>query len=85
MPPVRPRLDAPAAPSIHLRALFTWLAVYGMLMVTQALLGFALGSLSLPARTLVVTGIVVPAVVYVVVPAILRAYAALRRRVTRSR
>jgi antibiotic biosynthesis monooxygenase (ABM) superfamily enzyme len=56
-----------------------------MLMVTQTLLGFALGSLSLPARTLVVTGIVVPAVVYVVVPAILRAYAALRRRVTRFR
>ncbi|MEU8303075.1 hypothetical protein AB0C84_05885 [Actinomadura sp. NPDC048955] len=83
MPPVRPTPPAAAAPSIHLRAAFTWLAVYFMIMATQLLLGPLLGSLSLPLRTLVVTGVVVPTVVYALVPAILRTYGALRRQGTR--
>ncbi|MEV0663176.1 hypothetical protein ACIBI3_07885 [Actinomadura luteofluorescens] len=83
MPSARPTPPAAAGPSIHLRAAFTWLAVYSMIMATQTLLGPLLGSLSLPLRTLVVTGVVVPAVVYALVPAILRAYGALRRHGTR--
>ncbi|MEU4823550.1 hypothetical protein OG979_35130 [Actinomadura citrea] len=79
MPSVRPPCPSVAAPSIHLRAVFTWLAVYLMIMTTQLLLGPLLGSLSLPIRTLVVTGVVVPTVVYALVPAILRTYCALRR------
>ncbi|MBD2895000.1 hypothetical protein ACFYTC_21925 [Actinomadura nitritigenes] len=75
--PIRP---AAPAPSVHVRAAFTWLAVYFMIMATQILLGPLLGALSLPVRTLVVTGVVVPTVVYALVPAILRTYAALRRR-----
>ncbi|WP_329247491.1 hypothetical protein OG417_53605 [Actinoallomurus sp. NBC_01490] len=78
MASVRTRSTAPAAPSIHLRATFTWLAVYFMIMVTQTLLAPVLGSLPLPVRTLMVTAIVVPTVVYALVPAILRVYAALR-------
>jgi antibiotic biosynthesis monooxygenase (ABM) superfamily enzyme len=74
--PIRP---AAPVPSVHVRAAFTWLAVYFMIMATQILLGPLLGALSLPVRTLVVTGVVVPTVVYVLVPAILRTYAALRR------
>ncbi|MEU9017102.1 hypothetical protein [Actinomadura sp. NPDC048394] len=77
MSPIRPQA---AVPSVHLRAAFTWLAVYLMIMATQILLGPLLGGLSLPVRTLVVTGLVVPTVVYALVPAILRTYAALRRR-----
>ncbi|KAB2362946.1 hypothetical protein F9B16_43930 [Actinomadura montaniterrae] len=77
MSPIRPQA---AVPSVHLRAAFTWLAVYVMIMATQILLGPLLGGLSLPVRTLVVTGVVVPTVVYALVPAILRTYAALRRR-----
>lgn len=80
MPSLRTTSAAVAGPSIHLRAAFTWLAVYLMIMLTQLLLGPLLGSLSLPLRTLVVTGVVVPTVVYALVPAILRTYAALRRR-----
>ncbi|MEV3922736.1 hypothetical protein [Actinomadura coerulea] len=80
MPSVRTPAPAVAAPSIHLRAVFTWLAVYFMIMATQMALGPLLGSLSLPLRTLVVTGVVVPTVVYALVPAILRTYGALRRR-----
>jgi antibiotic biosynthesis monooxygenase (ABM) superfamily enzyme len=75
-----PSRPAGPVPSVHLRAAFTWLAVYVMIMATQTLLGPLLGALSLPVRTLVVTGVVVPTVVYALVPAILRAYAALRRR-----
>ena len=73
MTPVRARPTGPMAPSIHLRAVFTWLAVYGMIMVTQALLAPVLGPLSLPVRTFMVTVIVVPTVVYALVPATLRA------------
>ncbi|RFU39562.1 hypothetical protein DZF91_21735 [Actinomadura logoneensis] len=80
-----PPATAPTAtgPSIHLRALFTWLAVYTALMATQFALGPALLPLPMPVRTLVVTAIVVPTVVYALVPAILRAHAALRRRAAR--
>ncbi|WP_433474271.1 hypothetical protein ACQPZP_36755 [Spirillospora sp. CA-142024] len=70
------------APSIHLRAVFTWLAVYVMITATQLLLAPVLASLSPPLRTLVITAIVVPAVVYVLVPAILRTHTALRRRLS---
>ncbi|MEV5573411.1 hypothetical protein AB0L06_25495 [Spirillospora sp. NPDC052269] len=72
---------APATPpSIHLRALFTWMAVYSMLMATQLVLGPALLPLPMPVRTLLLTAIVVPTVVYALVPAILRTHATLRRR-----
>jgi antibiotic biosynthesis monooxygenase (ABM) superfamily enzyme len=69
-----------ATPSIHLRAAFTWAAVYAMIMLTQLLLGSSLGPLPMPLRTLALTGIVVPTVVYVLMPAIMRAHGALRRR-----
>ncbi|MGI5200525.1 hypothetical protein ACQEU6_02820 [Spirillospora sp. CA-108201] len=39
MPSVRPPSPAVAAPSVHLRAVFTWLAVYLVIMTTQMLLG----------------------------------------------
>ncbi|MCP2340693.1 hypothetical protein [Actinomadura rupiterrae] len=78
--PEAPRAQQPALPSIHLRALFTWLAVYSTLMATQLTLGPALLPLPLPIRTLLVTAIVVPTVVYVLLPAILRAHAALSHR-----
>lgn len=68
-----------APPSIHLRALFTWMAVYTMLMATQFALGPTLIPLPMPVRTLVVTAIVVPTVVYALVPTILRVHATLRR------
>ncbi|MUN35069.1 hypothetical protein [Actinomadura litoris] len=79
MASVRTRSTNPVAPSIHLRAVITWLAVYAMIMVTQVLLGPLLGALALPVRTLVVTAIVVPSVVYALVPVTLRVLAALRR------
>ncbi|WP_406311692.1 hypothetical protein OHA77_23635 [Streptosporangium sp. NBC_01639] len=69
-----------AAPSVHHRALLTWLAVYSMITVTQLLLGGLIAALPLPVRTLILTGVVVPVVVYVLVPALLRVHTEVRRR-----
>ncbi|GAB2944734.1 hypothetical protein ACFMQL_33505 [Nonomuraea fastidiosa] len=70
----------PAAPSVHRRALITWFAVYAMLMLVQLLLGPVISPLPMALRTLVVTAIVVPAVVYLLVPGLLRVNARLHRR-----
>jgi antibiotic biosynthesis monooxygenase (ABM) superfamily enzyme len=71
---------APAAPSVHRRAVLTWIAVYGAITAAQLLLGDLIGALPMPLRTLVLTGLVVPLVVYVLVPRLLRLDAAVTRR-----
>lgn len=70
----------PAVPSVHRRALITWLAVYPTITLVFALIGPATASLPLALRTLVLTAIVVPIAAYVLVPTLLRANAALARR-----
>ncbi|RAJ38644.1 hypothetical protein K353_04199 [Kitasatospora sp. SolWspMP-SS2h] len=70
----------PALPSVHVRALITWLAVYPAITLVQVLLGPSLAGLAVPLRVLVLTGLVVPAVVYLFVPVLLKARAALLRR-----
>ncbi|MEU2681245.1 hypothetical protein ABZ638_30610 [Streptomyces sp. NPDC007107] len=62
-----------AAPSVHRRALITWLAVYPTITAAFLLLGPSTAHLPLALRTLVMTAIVVPAAVYVLVPALLKA------------
>ncbi|WP_063753340.1 hypothetical protein [Streptomyces sp. NRRL S-87] len=57
-----------SAPGAHRRALLTWLAVYPVITAVLAVLGPALAGLPLPLRSLVLTALVVPAVVYVVLP-----------------
>ena len=69
-----------AAPSVHRRALITWLAVYPTITVVLALVGPATAHLPLVLRTLILTAIVVPVVAYAAIPALLRANAALGRR-----
>ncbi|GLW68457.1 hypothetical protein Kpho02_07560 [Kitasatospora phosalacinea] len=69
----------PAAPSVHVRALLTWLAVYPAITLAQVLLGPPLAGLAVPLRVLVITALVVPTVVYLLVPGLLRARAALLR------
>ncbi|MFJ8442269.1 hypothetical protein [Kitasatospora griseola] len=68
------------APSMHIRALITWLAVYPAITVVQLLLGPSLGSLPVPLRVLAITALVVPTVVYLLVPGLLKARVALLRR-----
>ncbi|MFD7643955.1 hypothetical protein ACFV4P_25240 [Kitasatospora sp. NPDC059795] len=70
----------PPAPSTHMRVLITWLAVYPSITVVQLLLGPLLGGLAVPLRVLVITAVVVPPVVYLFVPGLLKVRAALLRR-----
>ena len=63
----------PTTPSIHRRALLTWLAVYPTITAAFLVLGPYTSQLPLALRTLVMTAIVVPAAVYVLVPALLKA------------
>lgn len=61
-----------AGPSVHVRAVATWLAVYPLITTVIALSKPLLGNTPLPLQTLVLTVIVVPTAVYVVVPRVLR-------------
>lgn len=69
-----------AAPSVHRRALITWLAVYPAITITLGLLGSVTAELPLAVRTLILTAIVVPVVVYALVPALMKANARFTRR-----
>ncbi|ROQ68001.1 hypothetical protein EDD93_2454 [Streptomyces sp. 840.1] len=67
-------------PSVHTRVLLTWLAVFTALTVVQLAIGPYVTGLPMLLRTLVITGIVVPAVVYGLLPNLLRIRTATLRR-----
>ncbi|MFD7455318.1 hypothetical protein [Kitasatospora sp. NPDC059827] len=71
---------APSVPSVHRRAVLTWLAVYPTITAAFLVLGPHLGSLPVPLRTLVMTALVVPVVVYALMPLLLKAETRLARR-----
>lgn len=80
----QPRSAAPAQPvplpSVHMRVLLTWLAVFSALTAVQLILGPYVAGFPMLLRTLVITGVVVPAVVYALVPNLLKVRAAVLRR-----
>ncbi|WP_330334123.1 hypothetical protein OHS33_33220 [Streptomyces sp. NBC_00536] len=80
--PATPATQAasPAVPSIHRRALITWLAVYPTITLALGLLGPVTAGLPLPLRTLILTGVVVPVAAYGLIPLLMKANAALGRR-----
>jgi len=45
-----------------------WMAIYPSITIVQLLIGKQLTSLPLPLRTLIMTGILVPLMVYVLLP-----------------
>lgn len=67
-------------PSVHTRVLLTWLAVFTALTAVQLLIGPYVAGFPMLLRTLVITGVVVPAVVYALVPNLLKVRAAVLRR-----
>lgn len=71
---------AARVPSVHRRALITWIAVYPTITVVLGLLGPATAHLPLVLRTLILTAIVVPVAAYVLIPLLMKANAALTRR-----
>ncbi|WP_063710951.1 hypothetical protein [Nocardia niigatensis] len=62
-----------AVPSVHRRALITWLAVYPTITLALALLGPVMAGLPVFVRTLVLTVIVVPTSAYVLIPMLTKA------------
>lgn len=80
----QPRSAAPAQPvplpSVHMRVLLTWIAVFTALTVVQLAIGPYVAGFPMLLRTLVITGVVVPAVVYALVPNLLKVRAAVLRR-----
>ncbi|MFJ9366299.1 hypothetical protein ACIRRA_18050 [Nocardia sp. NPDC101769] len=62
-----------AVPSVHRRALITWMAVYPTITIALALLGPEMTSLPVFVRTLVLTVIVVPTSAYVLIPMLMKA------------
>lgn len=49
-------------------ALMVWIAIYPSITLVQLLIGNQIISLPLPLRTLIMTGILVPLMVYVLLP-----------------
>jgi antibiotic biosynthesis monooxygenase (ABM) superfamily enzyme len=79
--PAQAQAASPAAlPSIHTRFLFTWLSVFSALTVAQLLIGPYVLGLPVLLRNLIVTGVVVPAVVYALLPTLLKVRVAVLRR-----
>jgi antibiotic biosynthesis monooxygenase (ABM) superfamily enzyme len=65
---------------VHRRAFLTWVAVYPTITVALLLLRPVIGGLPVAVQTLVLTAVVVPPVIYYVLPALLRLDARLARR-----
>jgi antibiotic biosynthesis monooxygenase (ABM) superfamily enzyme len=68
----------PTPPSAHLRALATWLAVYPSILIVQTLLTPLMDGASGPVRLLAITAVVVPVVVYALLPLMLKVLTRLR-------
>ncbi len=75
-------LPKPSAPSVHVRAFITWLAIFPLVSIGLVLIAPFSESLHPILRALVLTVVVVPIAVYVVVPQFFRWYGALRNRRT---
>lgn len=72
-----------SAPSVHVRAVVTWLAIFPMVSIGMLLLAPISESWHPVLRSLVLTAIVVPLAVYLVVPRMLQAHGALVRATRR--
>ena len=66
-------------PSTHIRAIITWLAIFPLVAIGMTALAPISEGWHPVVRALVLTVVVVPLAVYLVVPQLLRGYAALRR------
>ncbi|WP_448811119.1 hypothetical protein [Agromyces bauzanensis] len=83
-----PAADRPAAPdpvpagppSVHVRAVITWIAIFPLVAIGMLVLAPITDSWHPVLRALLLTLIVVPLAVYLVVPQLMRGYGAVRRR-----
>ena len=72
--------SAPQPPSVHVRAVITWLAIFPLVAIGMLLIGPVSVDWHPVARAFVLTLVVVPLAVYLVVPQLMRGYGALRAR-----
>ncbi|KUM40904.1 hypothetical protein ACIQH5_15615 [Paenarthrobacter sp. NPDC091711] len=70
----------PQAPSVHMRALITWLAIFPLVSIGMLLLGPIMEPWHPVLRALVLTAFVVPTAVYFVVPRLFAGHGALSRK-----
>ncbi|SDW69234.1 hypothetical protein SAMN04487917_105113 [Arthrobacter sp. yr096] len=70
----------PKAPSVHMRALITWLAIFPLVSLGMMLLGPIMEPWHPVLRALVLTAFVVPTAVYFVVPRLFAGHGALSRK-----
>ncbi|MGJ3191648.1 hypothetical protein [Paenarthrobacter sp. FR1] len=71
----------PKVPSVHMRALITWLAIFPLVSLGMLLLGPIMEPWHPVLRALLLTALVVPAAVYVVVPRLMAGHGVLSRKV----
>lgn len=65
---------APVVPSIHVRAIITWLAIFPLVAIGLSLLGPLMVDWHPILRAFGLTILIVPLAVYVVVPRLLKLY-----------
>jgi antibiotic biosynthesis monooxygenase (ABM) superfamily enzyme len=75
-----PLTAAPVMPSVHRRAVLTWLAVFPAITLVPFMVSPYIGGWPLVARTFVVTAVAVPLSVYVLVPRLMRLAGGVHRR-----
>lgn len=71
-------------PTVHERALITWLAIFPMVAIMLTILGGLLGDAHPVLQAFLLTLIVVPLAVYLVVPNLMKTYFKLKLRRSRS-
>jgi antibiotic biosynthesis monooxygenase (ABM) superfamily enzyme len=69
-----------AAPPRHRQALIVWIAIYPTITLLLELGGPVINDWPLPLRTLALTGIAVPLMVFVLLPTLQRAFAGWLKR-----
>ncbi|MDQ1571258.1 MAG: hypothetical protein QOF79_1932 [Actinomycetota bacterium] len=75
---VRAQAPSRKPPSVHVRALITWIAIFPLVTVGFFAMAPFATSWSPVLRTFVLTIVVVPVAVYVVVPQLIRLYGKIR-------
>lgn len=70
----------PAMPSVHVRAVITWLAIFPLVAIGMTLMAPFVDAWPPVLRALVLTLVVVPLAVYLVVPRLLALHGRLRSR-----
>jgi antibiotic biosynthesis monooxygenase (ABM) superfamily enzyme len=66
--------STPVVPSVHIRALLTWLTIFPLVALGMTVMAPVSADWHPVLRALVLTGVIVPLAVYLIVPRLLRLY-----------